>query len=87
MRLPAASGYIHITPLQVYDELLGAALKAQGCGPRALPLQGPWRWLLDEFAATYGVRPYSAQVCGVGGGGASRGRSDRPSRAPPRQAP
>jgi hypothetical protein len=42
--------------LQVYDELLAAALKAEGCGPRNLELFGPWKWLLQEFAAVYGVR-------------------------------
>ena len=40
----------------MYDELLAAALKSQGCGPRNLELFGPWRWLLAEFAAVYGVR-------------------------------
>ena len=62
----AAGGYIHITPLQVYDELLAAALSATGCGARALNLEGAWRWLLDEFGSTYGVRSHSAQVrvCG-----------------------
>lgn len=42
--------------LQVYDELLAAALQSQGCGPRNLELFGPWKWLLGEFAAAYGVR-------------------------------
>lgn len=42
--------------MQVYEELLFAALRRQGCGPRRLVLEGAWRWLLPQFAAAYGVR-------------------------------
>lgn len=44
-----------MSSLQVYDELLEAALRATGCGPRALALQGPWVWLLDRFCDAYAV--------------------------------
>ena len=53
----SAGGYLHVTALQVYDELLAGALRSQGCGPRALALEGPWGWLLQEVAGGYGVRP------------------------------
>jgi hypothetical protein len=33
-----------------------AALVTQGCGPRQLEVKGEWAWLLEEFAATYGIR-------------------------------
>ena len=42
----------------MYDELLAAALKAEDCGTRKLELFGPWKWLLQEFAAVYGVRHF-----------------------------
>ncbi len=42
--------------VQVYDLSLHAALVVQGCGPRRLEVKGEWEWLLDEFAATYGIR-------------------------------
>jgi hypothetical protein len=42
--------------MQVYDLSLGAALAAQDCGPRNLTVTGEWLWLLNEFAATYGIR-------------------------------
>jgi len=42
---------------QVYDLSLDAALRAQGCGPRQLTVEGDWAWLLGAFAGTYGVRP------------------------------
>ena len=43
-------------PLQVYDLAMEAALRGQNCGPRNLPIKGEWQWLLDHFAATYGIR-------------------------------
>lgn len=42
--------------VQVYDLSLHAALQTQGCGPRQLEVKGEWAWILDEFAATYGIR-------------------------------
>ncbi len=42
--------------VQVYNLSLHAALEAQGCGPRQLEVKGEWAWLLEEFAATYGIR-------------------------------
>ena len=33
-----------------------AALRGQNCGPRKLPIKGEWQWLLDQFAAAYGIR-------------------------------
>lgn len=41
---------------QVYDLTLMAAIRALGCGPRKLPITGEWRWLLAQFASTYGIR-------------------------------
>ncbi|KAH9793921.1 Portal protein [Citrus sinensis] len=38
-----------------YDLLLEAAMRAQHFHPRNLRLQGPWKWLLTEFADYYGV--------------------------------
>ncbi|KAL6780540.1 CGL46 [Auxenochlorella protothecoides x Auxenochlorella symbiontica] len=55
-------GYLQATALQAYDELLRAALGAQGCGRRNLTPEGPWRWLLAEFASAYGVRPQYAAL-------------------------
>ncbi|EIE27268.1 hypothetical protein COCSUDRAFT_55287 [Coccomyxa subellipsoidea C-169] len=49
-------GYQQITGWEVYDLSLHAALVVQGCGPRRLEVKGEWEWLLDEFAATYGIR-------------------------------
>ena len=43
-------------PLQVYDLAMEAALRGQNCGPRNLPIKGEWQWLLDQFAAAYGIR-------------------------------
>ena len=41
---------------QVYDLAMEAALRAQSCGPRNLPIKGEWQWLLNQFATTYGIR-------------------------------
>lgn len=38
-----------------YDLLLEAAMRAQHFHSRNLRLQGPWKWLLTEFADYYGV--------------------------------
>ncbi|XP_050279920.1 uncharacterized protein LOC126721009 [Quercus robur] len=38
-----------------YDLLLEAAMRAQHFHSRNLRLQGPWKWLLTEFADCYGV--------------------------------
>ncbi|KAL5865487.1 hypothetical protein ACOSQ3_003001 [Xanthoceras sorbifolium] len=38
-----------------YDLLLEAAMRAQHFHSRNLRLQGPWKWLLAEFADYYGV--------------------------------
>ncbi|KAK9839863.1 hypothetical protein WJX81_007158 [Elliptochloris bilobata] len=46
-----------VTSWQVYDLSLDAALRAQGCGPRQLTVEGEWAWLLGAFAGTYGLRP------------------------------
>ncbi|CAL8462927.1 g2461 [Coccomyxa elongata] len=48
--------YEQITGWEVYNLSLHAALEAQGCGPRQLEVKGEWAWLLEEFAATYGIR-------------------------------
>ena len=42
--------------MQVYDITLGAALKMQKCGPMKLSVEAEWKWLLEKFASTYGVR-------------------------------
>eukprot|EP00887_Chlorella_sp_A99_P007719 scaffold20.g7719.t1 len=57
-----SAGFLHVTAVQVYDELLTSALRARGCGPGRLKLEGDWRWLLDEFAAAYGVRDYYCRL-------------------------
>jgi hypothetical protein len=44
-----------VSSLQVYDELLEAALRAVGCGPRNLALHGPWTWLLERFLEAFAV--------------------------------
>ena len=51
----ATGGYLQVSSLQVYDEVLESALRAVGCGPRNLALQGPWVWLLDRFCEVYAV--------------------------------
>lgn len=38
-----------------YDLLLEAAMRAQHFHARNLHLDGPWKWLLTEFAEYYGV--------------------------------
>lgn len=38
-----------------YDLLLEAAMRSQHFHSRNLRLQGPWKWLLTEFADYYGV--------------------------------
>lgn len=38
-----------------YDLLLEAAMRAQHFHSRNLRLNGPWKWLLIEFADYYGV--------------------------------
>ena len=40
----------------MYDITLGAALKMQKCGPLKLTVEAEWKWLLEKFASTYGVR-------------------------------
>lgn len=47
---------ISVALVQVYDLTLAAALATQRCGPKRLTVTGEWLWLLDEFAATYGIR-------------------------------
>ncbi|PSC72196.1 plant MNA5-17 [Micractinium conductrix] len=51
----ATGGYLQVSSLQVYDELLESALRAVGAGPRNLALHGPWLWLLDRFCESYAV--------------------------------
>lgn len=38
-----------------YDLVLEVAMKAQKFQQRNLLLNGPWKWLLDNFASYYGV--------------------------------
>lgn len=38
-----------------YDLVLEVAMKAQNFQQRNLLLNGPWKWLLDNFASYYGV--------------------------------
>ena len=52
---PALPRRLQVSSLQVYDELLEAALRAVGCGPRNLALHGPWVWLLDRFCEAFAV--------------------------------
>lgn len=52
---PPRCAPLQVSSLQVYDELLESALRAVGCGPRALALHGPWVWLLDRFCESYAV--------------------------------
>ncbi len=54
-KLVACFHALQVSSLQVYDELLESALKAEGCGPRNLALQGPWVWLLERFCEAYAV--------------------------------
>lgn len=42
--------------MQVYDLTMMAAINALECGPRKLSITGKWKWLLAEFASTYGIR-------------------------------
>ncbi|KAL4857276.1 hypothetical protein ACK3TF_002568 [Chlorella vulgaris] len=48
-------GYLQVSSLQVYDELLESGLRAVGCGPRSLALHGPWVWLLQRFCQQFAV--------------------------------
>ena len=59
---PGGGGLLRVTPAQVYDVALAAALRAQGCGPRRLAVTGEWAWLLGCLAASYGVRPSYAAL-------------------------
>lgn len=38
-----------------YDLLLEAAMRAQKFHARNLRIEGPWKWILTEFAEYYGV--------------------------------
>lgn len=38
-----------------YDFVLEVAMKVQHFRPRNLLLDGPWKWLVTEFATYYGV--------------------------------
>lgn len=38
-----------------YDLLLEAAMRAQQFHARNLRIDGPWKWILTEFAEYYGV--------------------------------
>ncbi|GMH43636.1 hypothetical protein BSKO_11558 [Bryopsis sp. KO-2023] len=53
----AAKANIRVSPYMSYDYLLDAAMKLQGCCSTKLKLDGPWKWLLEEFAALYKIRP------------------------------
>lgn len=41
-----------------YDATLAAALEATGCGRHKLLVEGPWEWLLSNFASYFGVRSF-----------------------------
>lgn len=44
---------------KVYDFLLNIALQQQGCMRKNLIIDGPWKWLLENFAEQYSLRaPY-----------------------------
>lgn len=38
-----------------YDMVMEVAMKAQQFQQRNLHIEGPWHWLLTEFASYYGV--------------------------------
>ncbi|KAL8160420.1 hypothetical protein V2J09_001957 [Rumex salicifolius] len=44
-----------VTETVAYDVVLETAMKVQGFQPRHLVIDGHWKWLVDEFAAFYGV--------------------------------
>ena len=48
--------------LQAYDSCLAAAIRDQKKGHSDLHIIGKWRWLLDAFAETYGVRTIYATL-------------------------
>eukprot|EP00798_Chlamydomonas_sp_ICE-L_P004433 gene4433-14567_t len=48
--------HLRMTPSLVFEYMLEAALRSDCCGPHHLQIDGPWKWLLDHFAASYGVR-------------------------------
>ncbi len=48
--------------LQAYDSCLAAAIRDQKKGRSDLHITGKWRWLLDAFAETYGVRTIYATL-------------------------
>lgn len=58
----SSAGILQANAPAVYDELLSAALSAQGCGPRNLAVAGGWGWLLQRFAAAYEIRPNHAAL-------------------------
>ncbi|GFR42334.1 hypothetical protein Agub_g3242 [Astrephomene gubernaculifera] len=41
-----------------YDAALSAALSATGCNRHKLLVDGPWEWLLGNFASYFGVRSF-----------------------------
>ncbi len=41
-----------------YDVTMAAALEATGCGRLKLLVEGPWEWLLVNFATYFGVRSF-----------------------------
>lgn len=42
--------------VKAYDLLLETALCYQGCCSKKLQMDGPWKWILQEFAAQYSIR-------------------------------
>lgn len=47
--------YGSVAETVAYDLVMEVAMKVQGFQQRNLLLQGPWKWLLTEFASYYGV--------------------------------
>ncbi|KAL0049263.1 hypothetical protein WJX82_009993 [Trebouxia sp. C0006] len=51
-----------VTCWEAYDSCLAAAIRDQKKGRSDLQITGKWRWLLDAFAETYGVRTIYATL-------------------------
>ncbi|GMH43665.1 hypothetical protein BSKO_11587 [Bryopsis sp. KO-2023] len=47
---------VRVSPYMLYECLLNTAMKVGSCGSSKLVLEGPWKWLLEEFAQLYKIR-------------------------------
>ena len=62
MELAHAAQSLICLHLQAYDSCLAAAIRDQKKARSNLHITGKWRWLLDAFAETYGVRTIYATL-------------------------